>query len=271
MKDYYTILGVEKSASDAEIKKAFRKLAMNHHPDRGGDDAKFKEIQEAYAILSDEQKKKEYDFSHNPNNSFNNNSSFFNFNFHGGDPFNGFYQHRMRPKNHDTTIHIRISLRESLFGKQLNAEIGLPSGISKMVSIDIPAGIENGQQIKYPQMGDSSMPHLPPGDLIVVIFVTPDPMFARVHNNVVCEKAITAWEAILGTTLEFTSLSGNQLKIIVPPGTQPDTKLRCKGEGFPDVHTKIKGDLHVNVKVTIPKLSTTQLEKLKNIHYELQN
>lgn len=270
MKDYYTILGVNNSASDAEIKKAFRKLAMSHHPDRGGDDTKFKEIQEAYAILSDEQKKKEYDFSCNPNNSFNTNS-FFNFNFHGGDPFNGFYQHRMRPKNHDTTIHIKVSLRESLFGKQINAEIGLPSGMSKMISIDIPAGIENGQQIKYPQMGDTSMPHLPPGDLIVVVFVTPDPGFIRLHNNVVCEKTITAWEAMMGTTLEFTSLSGNQLKIVVPPGTQPETKLRCRGEGFPDIHSKVKGDLHVIVKITIPKLSAEQATKLKTIHHELSN
>ncbi len=285
--DYYSTLGVGRNASDDEIKKAYRKLAMKHHPDRGGDEATFKKISEAYDILSDPKKKEIVDLGGDPNqqgggawgNSFNQGP--FEFHFGGGNPgmddifsrfgFGGGFGQRPMRKNRSLNINIDITLEEVLTGKELNAEITIPgSNKKKMINISIPAGIESGQQIRYEGMGDDQIRDLRPGDLIVNINVMPHHKFRREHNNILVEETIDVWSAILGSHLEIKTLDGKNLTVIIPPGTQPNTVLSCRGEGLPVIRTRARGNLLVNIKVEIPRnLSQTVMEKLKSLKQEI--
>jgi curved DNA-binding protein len=276
--DYYSTLGLNRGASSDEIKKAYRSMAMKHHPDRGGDEKKFKEIEEAYRLLSDPQKKQMIDAGMDPN-SQQAQGGFYNqgpFEFHfGSDNFNdifgnfgfGFGQRPAR-KNKSLNISVEISLEDVLRGKDINAEIGVPGKKSKMMNISIPPGIETGQQIRYEGMGDDSIQGLRPGDLIVNIFVKPHNEFRRDGDNLYCEKTISVWDALLGSNLDIKTLDNKTININIPQGTQPETVFGCRGEGLPNVRTKKRGTLLVKVKIDIPKIlndSQKQLvEKLKN-------
>jgi DnaJ-class molecular chaperone len=277
--DYYNVLGVRRGASDDEIKKAYRKLAMQHHPDRGGDEKRFKEISTAYDILSDPQKRQMFDAGVDPNNQ--NTGSFYRqgpFEFHmGGMPpgmddifstfgfGNGFARQR---KNKSISINVEVTLQDVLTGKDIDAEITLPSGQKKMINISVPPGIEHGQQIKYQGMGDNSIQGIRAGDLIVNVFLINDTEFRREGTSLILERKISAWNAILGTTLDIKTLDAKTLNISIPAGTQPETVLRITSEGLPDMRTRIKGNLLLRVKVDIPRnLNQTErslVEKLKN-------
>jgi len=286
--DYYSTLGVGRNASEDEIKKAYRKLAMKHHPDRGGDEATFKKISEAYDVLSDPKKKEIVDLGGDPNqqggggawgNSFNQGP--FEFHFGGGpspgmdDIFSRFgfgtgFGPRPQRKNRSLNINIDITLEEVLTGKELNAEITIPgTNKKKMINISIPAGIESGQQIRYEGMGDDAIRDLRPGDLIVNINVLQHHRFRRDHNNIMIEETIDVWSAMLGSHLEIQTLDGKNLTINVPPGTQPNTILSCRGEGLPVIRSRVRGNLLVNIKVEIPRnLPQSVIEKLKIIKNE---
>jgi curved DNA-binding protein len=277
--DYYSTLGVGKNATEDDIKKAYRKLAMKHHPDRGGDEATFKKISEAYDILSDPQKKQIVDLGGDPKNqggggygnSFNQGP--FEFHFGGGHPgmediFNQFgFGRRPMQRNKTLNINIDITLEDVLNGREVNAEITIPgSGKRKMINISIPAGIENGQQIRYEGMGDDAIRELRPGDLIVNVVVRPHAKFRREHNDIVLEKTITVWDAIIGTSLDIETLDGKTLSIGVPQGTKHGTVLSCRGEGLPVMRSKNRGNLLIMIKVDMPKnLSQAQLEKIKSL------
>jgi len=264
--DYYSTLGLKRGATDADIKKAYRSLAMKHHPDRGGDEKKFKEISQAYEFLSDPQKKQIIDMGGDPNaqpgmGGFNQGP--FEFHFNSGnmeDLFNnfGFFGQRPQRRNKTLSINVDVELEDILTGKELNAEISTPGGKRKMINIEIPPGIEHGQQIKYSGMGDHSIPDLRPGDLLVNIFVRPHKTFKREGDSIVFEKRISVWDAILGTKINIETLDRKTLDINIPPGTQPDTVLSCRGEGLPNVRTRQRGNLMVKIKVTIPKNLTDQ-------------
>ena len=188
MQNYYDILGVNENASDDEIKKAYRSLAMKHHPDRGGDQAVFKDISSAYDTLSDPQKKAEYDQMRMGGPQFGFGGNPFGGNpFHdmfGGSPFGAHFhdifgaQHRMH-RNRDLNIQCQISFLDSYQGKQFEAAYNLPSGKPQTVIINVPAGVENGSTIRYQGLGDDSIPNAPRGNLNVTIIVTPDPKFTR--------------------------------------------------------------------------------------------
>lgn len=275
--DYYSTLGIGKTATDDDIKKAYRKLAMKHHPDRGGDEATFKKISEAYDILSDPQKKQIVDLGGDPksqnNGSYGNsfNQGPFEFHFGGAHPgmdevFNQFgFGRRPMQKNKTLNINIDITLEDVLNGREVNAEITIPSsGKRKMINIAIPAGIENGQQIRYEGMGDDAIRDLRPGDLIVNVVVRPHAKFRREHNDIVLEKTITVWDAIIGTSLDIETIDGKTLSIGIPQGTRHGTVLSCRGEGLPVMRSKNRGNLLIMVKVDMPKnLSESQLEKIK--------
>jgi len=268
--DYYSKLGLTRGASDADIKKAYRSMAMKHHPDRGGDQAKFKEIEEAYRTLSDPEKKQIFDLGGDPNhqggggggNPFEfrfNNGNFQNF----GDIF-GFGQ-RSHRRNASFNVNIEISLEDVLIGKEVNAEVGMPNGRKKIVNISIPPGIEHGQQIRYSGMGDHSMPDVPPGDLLVNVILRPHIKFRREGSNIIYDTTISAWDAMLGATLEIDALDNKKLNITIPPGSQPDTVLSCRGEGLPNMQSRIRGNLLIRIKVTIPKnLTAAQIETINS-------
>lgn len=271
--DYYSTLGINRGASADEIKRAYKKMAMKHHPDRGGDEKKFKEVEEAYRTLSDPQKKQMFDMGMDPNRSQSyRQGSPFEFHFGTGNMDDLFanFGFGMRPGrgNKNLSINVNISLEDVLSGKSINAEIGVKSGKSKFITIEIPPGIENGQQIRYEGMGDDSIPSFRPGDLLVNIFVQDHKTFRREGTNLITEKNIEVWDAILGCELEISTLDKKNLKIILPPGTQPETIFSCKGEGLPNIRTKIKGNLMVKIKVAIPKnLNVNQIEKINQIKY----
>jgi DnaJ-class molecular chaperone len=277
--DYYSTLGVDRNATQDEIKKAYRKMAMHHHPDRGGDEKKFKQISEAYEILSDPQKKQMVDMGVDPKNQSQGNGfghqGPFEFHFNANnfdDIFGGFgfggFGHRHVQRNKTISLMVDLTLEDILQGKNLDAEISIPGGRKKIINIVIPSGIEEGQQIRYQGMGDNSISNAPPGDLIVNIRVIPHGVFRREGDNLVLEKFISAWDAMVGTKIDIVTLDKKSLEIIVPAGSQPETVLSCKNEGLPNMRSKLRGNLLVKIKVKIPKLTTTKqrdlVEQLKN-------
>ena len=270
--DYYAALGLRRGASDAEIKKAYRSMAMKHHPDRGGDEKKFKEIAQAYEALSDPEKKRIVDLGGDPyaQPGFRNQGSPFEFHF-GTEDLNDIFGNfgfgfggRPQRRNKSLNINVEVSLEDILNGKTINAEIGIPGGRKKIINIEIPSGIEHGQQVRYEGMGDNSIPDIRPGDLIVNVLVSQHPSFRREGDSLIFEKAISAWDAMLGTTVEIVTLDKKNLSITIPPGTQPDTVLSCRGEGLPNMRSRQRGNLLVKIKVSIPRnLSIEQMQKIK--------
>lgn len=259
--DYYQTLGVNKNASQEDIKKAYRKLASQHHPDKGGDKAKFQAIQEAYATLSDDQKRAEYDNPHQPFHFGGGGFGGFE-NFHedifsqmfGGSGVhfgNGF--HRQQPRrNRNVNIVVQLTLKEILTGKDVVGSIKLPSGQDQAIQIRIPPGVESGDSIKYPGLGDNSIQGMPQGDLIAQIREIPDPRFHRQGVNLIVDHAISSFDAILGTKIKVSTLDDKIIEVTVPEGTGPDTVLSCAGHGLPFKNSTQRGHLFIKITVTTP-------------------
>jgi curved DNA-binding protein len=273
--DYYSTLGIKQDATADDIKKAYRSMAMKHHPDRGGNEADFKRISEAYNVLSDPSKKQMVDAGVDPNNQqrggFGGGNPF-EFHFNAGNMeemfsnfgFNG--QRRSQPRNKSFNINVEITLGDVLQGKVLNAEVGIPGGQKKIINISIPAGIEHGQQIRYEGMGDSSLPAARPGDLIVNVYIRPHTEFKREGDSLTIERSISVWDALLGTSVEIVTLDNKTLSITIPSGTQPDTILSGRGQGLPNIRSKVRGNLLIKIKVSFPKnLSVDQLKKIQTL------
>ena len=274
--DYYSTLGLKRGASDAEIKKAYRSMAMKHHPDRGGDEKKFKEISQAYEFLTDPQKKQMIDMGGDPNaqpgGGFG--QSPFEFHFNTGnmdDIFGNFgfgFGGRQMRRNKTLSINVEITLEDVLTGKDINAEIGIPGGRKKIINIQVPPGIEHGQQIRYEGMGDNSIPDIRPGDLIVNVLIRNHSTFKREGTSLIIEKEVSVWDALIGTSINIQTLDQKILNINIPAGTQPETVMSCRGEGLPQMRTRQRGNLLIKIKVVVPKeltISQKQLvEQIKN-------
>ena len=157
-------------------------------------------------------------------------------------------------RNKSYNVNIRIRLEDVLNGKDVDAEITLSNNKKKLINIKIPPGIENGQNIRYQGMGDDSLKDVSAGDLIVNIFVDNHPRFVREGDQLIFHHNITVWDAILGANLKIETLDNRSIDVIIPPGTQPETILSCKGEGLPNVRTKRRGNLLIRISVTIPRL-----------------
>ena len=263
--DYYQTLGVAKDATDDDIKKAFRKLAMKHHPDRGGDEAQFKQIQEAYATLSDTQKRAQYD---NPQPQFNGGGfggfpPGFEEMFRSGQ-FGDLFGFRQRPvKNRDLSLETQITLEDCYTGKEITANIQLPSGREQVLEIKVPAGIQSGQRLRLSGMGDDSNPHLHRGDIYINIYVHNHSEYQRQGDDLIKEIEITAWEAMLGKDMVIKTLDNRQLSVTIPPGTQPNSTLRLAGYGMPNVNdNRFKGNILLNINVSIPKVLTDEQKNL---------
>jgi curved DNA-binding protein len=275
--DYYSTLGLKRGASDDEIKKAYRKLAMKHHPDRGGDEKQFKEISTAYDALTDPEKKRIVDMGGDPNAQPGRSGGFgsnpFEFHFNSGNfddvfsnfGFGGFGRQPMQ-KNKSLNITVEITLEEVLTGKDFTAEVSIPGGKNKIISIQIPPGIEHGQQIRYEGMGDNSISNLRPGDLIVNVGIRQHKTFRREGTTLFLEKEINAWDAILGTSINIETLDNKTLSINIPAGTQPETMLRIPGEGLSHMRTRQRGNMMLKIKVSIPKnLTRTQIDTVNQL------
>ncbi|OGH02987.1 MAG: hypothetical protein A2798_00985 [Candidatus Levybacteria bacterium RIFCSPHIGHO2_01_FULL_37_17] len=277
-KDYYSILGISKNATEAEIKKAYRKLALEYHPDRNKGkeaEAKFKEITKAYEVLSDSQKRKTYDqfgeaafeqggaggpfgagfgqrggqygpFTY----TYTNSGDSGNFDFGGfSDPFEIFEQffgganpfgaqRERRP-----VYSLNISFSEAVKGATKRVNMG-----GKTQTIKIPAGVDTGSRIRF-------------GDLDIIVEVEPSNKFQRQSYDVISEEEISFPKAALGSTLDIETVEGN-VKIKIPAGTQPDTLIRLRGKGVQHLQGSGKGDHYVRVKVVIPKNLTSKQKAL---------
>jgi curved DNA-binding protein len=256
--DHYQLLGVSRTATPDEIKKAYRKLAAQYHPDReGGDTAKFQEIQQAYAILGDPEKKAQYDnpqshFSGFGQSNFNFDSIFdifgARFNHQGQQGtgqqqgYNPFAQHQQRRPQ--IRFVMWVSLTEVAIGGKKTVNIGTQHG-NTTIQIEIPKGIEDNDSVQYPDLAPNG------GDLIVTFRVHPNQQFQRNGLHVTTPKLIDFWDCILGCEIMLSDVTETRITMQVPPMTQPGAILRLKGKGIQDRHGNT-GDLYVKIQAKIP-------------------
>jgi curved DNA-binding protein len=265
--DYYNILGVSRSANDSDLKKAFKKKSMEHHPDRGGDEEKFKQINEAYQALKDPQKRQMYDQfgTVDPQRQPQGGPGFQNFHFTADGfqgninindimnqfGFGGFGQRQMA--NQDITIGCKITLAEVYRGKNVIATYRLNNGQEQTVDIKVPPGINPGDKIKYAGMGQRDINGIPPGDLYVQIAVTGDKDWQVNGNDILTEKKVNVLDLMTGTILTITTPEGRNIKLTLPKGTQPNTVFNITNKGLPNRRTGQQGNVHVRIIGTVPK------------------
>lgn len=267
--DYYQILGVTKEASQEEIKKAYRKLAMKYHPDRGGDQAQFQKIQEAYSVLGDVDKKQQYD---NPQPNFNFNSTppnfedlFRNFGF-GGINIDEVFNRTRNIRNRTINLQTSITLEEAYDGKEVVANIVLPNGKEQIINVKIPPGIQDGMTLRLRGIGDNTFTNVPPGDVNLTVNIIQHSDFIRNGDDLIKELNINALDAMVGTSAVVKTLDKKEYNVNIPAGTQPNTTLRIHGHGMPNVKdSRFKGSLLLNVKIYIPSLNEEQKTIIRNL------
>ena len=243
MSDHYATLGVSKTATPDEIKRAFRKLASQHHPDKGGDTAKFQSIQAAYDTLGDTVKRAEYD---NPRPQFSGfpGGAQFNMNDIFGQMFGqGFgQQRRQQPQFVRMTLWIR--LHDVAQGGTRPVAVGTPQGQST-IEVEIPLGINDGDNVQYQGLAPGG------GDLVIQFRVHPDNTWQRNGLDLVTDVTADIWSMILGSDITVQTLTGSRLTTVMPSGTQPRTLIRLRGHGLRD-RSGNTGDLMIRVMPTIP-------------------
>lgn len=246
MKDYYQILGIDRTATADVIKQAYRKLAMKHHPDRGGDATQFQLIQEAYAVLSDTARRQAYD---NPTTAPQRGAGGFDF-----DTIFEMFGADLRRRSHAVTprVTLWVSLRDVMLGGPRPVSLQFNNTVETL-EIEIPRGIGDGEGIRYPKLAPGGM------DLIVSYRILPDPAWQTEGLNLITKKTIDVWDLILGCQLPVEDPAGNQYELTVAPETQPGTVLRIKNKGLPRRHMPGKpaagsGDLliRLDARLTTP-------------------
>ncbi len=290
--DYYKILGIDKQAGAAEIKKAYRKLAMKYHPDHTkgnkADEEKFKKISEAYAVLSDPEKRKQYDTygSADFQQRFSQEDIFrnfdfsdifrefgfggggtrtgdggFRFSFGGGSPFGGRQGRPQAVKGSDLIYELPVTLRDVAVGasKQISLQ---HQGRTENINVKIPQGMLGGKRLRLGGKGEPSSYGGPPGDLFIKIKIVDDPVFSSDQHDLIVHQQIKLSEALLGAQVSVPTLEGGELSLKIPPGTRHRTKMRLAGHGLPHMNGSGKGDLYVVVLVDIPKKLTAEQQKL---------
>ena len=241
MTDHYATLGVPKTASADEIKRAYRKLASQHHPDKGGDVKKFQEIEQAYRVLSDAQQREQYD-NPNPFSGFHGAQNMHGFDFDSIFDIFGTRFRQQRPQY--VRCHLTISLEDSARGGRRQVSVATHAG-NNTIEIEIPVGINDGDNIQYQGIAPGGL------DLIVIFRVLADNRWHRQNDTLICERHLTIWDLILGTDIQITDILNNQLVLTVPPNTQPGTVLRMRGRGMPN-RMNGRGDLLVRIQAHIP-------------------
>ena len=280
MKNYYDMLGVSENASDKEIKQAFKNLAKEHHPDRGGDTTKFKEANEAYDTLKDTKKRHEYDTLRKYGQNMGGQGGNFHFtsgDFFGDDIFENFFsgfggqnvrtRFRQRQRaNKSINVRMALSIKEAMDNNEKTISYKLPSGKEEFATVKIPAGIQNGITFKYRGMGDDTNKSLPRGDLMVQMSVLDSDGYTRKGNDLYTDKTIDCFQAVRGLELQLKTLTNTIIKVQVPPATQPNTLIVCKGQGMPIHKTlNIRGNLYVKISIMVPQLSQEDLKKIKDL------
>ena len=295
--DYYKILGVNKNASKEDIKKSYRKLAMKYHPDHTkgnkSDEEKFKKISEAYAVLSDKEKRKQYDtfgaagfqqrFSQEDifkgfdfdnifsdlfgkSRGFSGRGNGMRFSFGGGTPFDGYQrQHKARSKGGDLVYELPLTLDEVATGTRKTVSYQ-HQGRSEKITVKIPKGMISGKKLRVTGKGDPDPYGGPPGDLYIQSNVLGDKVYESKEYDLYMRREIRLSEALLGSNISVPTLGKKELSLKIPPGTKHKTKMRLAGHGLPHMHGKGKGDLYVYIHVNTPvKLSKKQKKLIEQL------
>jgi len=295
---YYKALGVEKNASANEIKKAYRKLAMKYHPDHTKGDKsgeeKFKEISEAYAVLSDKEKRQQYDTfgssgfqqRYSQEDIFRNfdfGDIFREFGFGGGKPggfrftsgggrnhpfgnMGGCGRSRQAPaKGTDLVYELPLTLAEILSGARKNINFQ-HNGRSENLTVKVPKGMITGKKLRLAGKGEPSAYGGPAGDLYIKARMTPDPDFSVKGTDLYLNRTIRLTESLLGTHVTIQAPDGSEKRLKIPAGTRHQTQMRLAGQGLPIMNTDRRGNLFVKINVDIPaKLSELQTELVKKL------
>jgi len=290
-KDYYKILGVDKSASPAEIKKSYRKLALKYHPDHNegnkAAEAKFKDLNEAYAVLRDPEKKQQYDMfgAEGFQNRFSQEDIFRDFDLgsifkefgfgrggrsqgsrnsgsgYGSRGFDGFQNRQQQVKGQNLIYELPMSLEELIepTSKTITYQI---NGRQEQVSVKVPAGIKGGQKLRLQGKGQPGPYGGPSGDLYVQIKEIAHPLFRREDADVYLKQKIKFSQAVLGADIEVATLEKKILKLKIPPGTQGNAKFRLKNFGLPVYNGSGKGNAYVEINIDVPKELTDEQKEL---------
>jgi DnaJ-class molecular chaperone len=299
-KDYYNVLGVSKNASGDEIKKAFRNLARKYHPDiNPGDkkaEEKFKDVQQAYEVLSDPEKKKSYDmfgeagFQGRPGGYQTHYTTNFgdfgeNINFGGASGFSSFEDifseifgsrggrrespGRRPTKGRDVEYQIEIDFNTAIKGGTRDIKIARESNgknySTETISVKIPSGVDNGSKIRVAGKGEPGKHSGKRGDLYLKVKVAPHPIFKRTKNDIFLDLPVTIFEAALGAEVKVPTID-TTANLKIPPGIQNGTKMRLKGKGVLNPKTRERGDQYVNIVVSMPDaLSDTEKKKFEEL------
>ena len=263
-------------------------LAKKHHPDRGGTQEKFQEINEAHDTLKSSQKRHDYDSMR----KFGGGTSgaqhpFFNEDIFG-DIFSGFGQggdmdfngrfnftgrngderifRNVKQGNRSVNVRMAISIKEAMTSDEKTISYKLPSGREEFATVKIPAGVQHGVTFKYAGMGDDSIKNVPRGDLMVQMSVLDSDGYTRKGNDLYTDKTIDCFQAVRGHRIQLKTLEDSVITVNVPSGTQPGTLLMVRSKGMP-IHKTIgiRGNLYVKIHVLIPQLSAADLKKIKDL------
>lgn len=250
----YEILGLKSGADEETVKLAYRKLAMKHHPDRGGDEAQFKKIKQAYESITSAQGQGGQQFA-----GFEDLRNMFS--KRGRTSFD-FTWDNTPTKNPDVHINIPATLEEAHNGFKKEIDFTLPNGEHRQQTIQFPAGTTRDIKIKFSSAGGQADTTLPAADLYAKADIASHPIWELNGINLYATIKITVWQAMFGSVIKILDISGTQLEVTVVPGTQPGTQIRLKERGFNIRGTQHRGHAFLLIQIEIPKLNQEDRSKL---------